>query len=151
MVSLFFVIFRIAVRIKYFQKVWADDILILAAWVMLLATASLYQSQAKSLYAQYPLVTGQIESTPERLAKETTLLRVEVAEFYLLYSTLWSVKLSVLLFFRRIFNEGQSVRYLELWWYFITGFTVVSWVACLGTIPYNCLLKSLPHILSKPS
>ena len=29
------------------------------------------------------------------------------------------------------------------------AFTVASWAACLGTIPYDCFLKPLPYILGE--
>jgi len=114
---------------------------------MIFATACLYQNQAINLYNNYPLVTGTLPPTPENLANETALLRSELAEFYLFYTALWSVKLSILVFFRRLFGDRQRAPWLKTWWWFITGFTVASWAACLGTIPYDCLLKPLPYVL----
>ena len=119
---------------------------------MIVATASLWQNQSTALYDHYPLVTGKLESTQQNLARETTLLRAEVAEFYLFYSALWSVKLSVLLFFRRLFGDRQRAPWLKIWWWFVTGLNVATWAACIGTIPYSCLLKPLAYISgnSKP-
>jgi hypothetical protein len=75
---------------------------------MLVATASVYQSQATNLYNHYPLVTGKLAATPEHLDNEKSLLRAEVAEFYLLYTTLLFVKLSILVSFRRVFWVRRS-------------------------------------------
>ena len=148
-VSLGFIAFRIGVRIKCFKRIWADDYLIIGAWILLLATASIYQSQKINLYNHYPLLVGEIPATPENLAKEVSLLKAEVAEFYLFYTALWMVKLSVLLFFKRIFAERRLDQWLKTWWWFVTGFTVITWAACLGTIPYSCLLNPLPWIVGK--
>ena len=112
-VSLFFVAFRIGVRVKYFRRIWADDIMVIGACLMIFATACIYQSQATSLYKSYPLVIGKIPPTPENLANETTLLRAEVTEYYLFYTALWTVKLSLLVFFRRLFWDRQRAPFLK--------------------------------------
>ncbi|CAD6580171.1 MAG: hypothetical protein ASARMPRED_009375 [Alectoria sarmentosa] len=148
-VSLCFISFRIGVRVRYFNRIWADDILMIVAWFMLCATATLYQTQSVNLYNQYPLLTGKIPPTQTNLARERTLLNVFVAEYYLFYTTLWMVKLSILLCFRRLFAERRRAPWLKAWWRFVTGVTVSTWAACIGTLPYSCLLKSLPWILSK--
>ena len=114
---------------------------------MLLADTCLWQTQSDSLYNHYPLINGNLQPTPENLARETTLLRLDVAEFYLLYSTLWSVKLAVLIFFWRLFGDRQQSPWLKSWWWVTTGFTVATWAVCLGTIPYGYLPKPFPYIL----
>lgn len=121
----------------------------IVAWFMLCATAALYQTQSVNLYNHYPLVTGKIPPTPVNLARERTLLKSILAEFYLWYTTLWIVKLSILLFFRRLFGERQQAPWRKAWWWFVTIVTVATWAACLGTLPYDCLLKPLPWILGK--
>ena len=148
-VSSIFVAFRIAIRIKYFHRIWVDDMLMIAAWAMLCGTATLYQTQSINLYHHYPLVTGKIPATVTNLTRERTLLSSLLAEYYLFYTTLWIIKLSVLLFFRRILSERRRTPWLMAWWWFVTSFTVSSWAACIGTLPYRCLLRSLPWILGK--
>ncbi|MCJ1241299.1 hypothetical protein MMC14_009303 [Varicellaria rhodocarpa] len=148
-ISLCFITFRIGVRIKYFRRIWADDMLIMAAWIMILVTACLHQIEGTNLYNQYPLVTGKLSPTPEHLAGERSLLRAELAEFFLFYTALWCVKLSILVFFRRVFGDRQQIPWLRTWWWAITGFTIASWAACIGTMPYSCLLKPLPYILAR--
>ena len=74
---------------------------------MITTTAALYQSQGYLLYAQYALVTGEVEATSERIAAEARLLRVEVTRFFLFYSALWSVKLSILTFLSKNFQRAS--------------------------------------------
>ena len=116
---------------------------------MLLACDITWQNQSISLYNHYPLVTGTLQPTPGNIAKDTTLLRAEVAILYLFYTSLWLVKFSVLLFFRRLFGDRQQAPCLKAWWWLTTGFTVATWAACLGTIPYRGMLKPFPYILGK--
>lgn len=93
-VSLSFVAFRIFVRIKSFRRIYADDALVLIAWLMFLASAVIWQSQQTAMYEQFALSTGNVIPTPEQLAAERTFLRSEVATISMYYTSLWIVKLS---------------------------------------------------------
>ncbi|KAF2229372.1 hypothetical protein EV356DRAFT_580858 [Viridothelium virens] len=145
-ISLGFVIFRAFVRVVTFRRLFADDFLVFAAWLMLLASTIIWQTQYPAMYTQYELSKATIEPTPQVLAAEKTLLRAEVAVFWLFYSCLWSVKLSFLLFFRRL---GENVRRIGVWWWCVLGFTVVTWITCVGDIPYWCLLGSVEYTFTQ--
>ena len=119
------------------------------AWLMLCAAAILYQIQSVNLYNQYPLVTGKIPPTLVNMERERTLLSSILVQYFLFYTALWTVKLSILLFFRRLFGERQQAPWLKAWWWFITALTVCTWAVCLCTLPYHCLLKSLPWVMGK--
>ena len=144
--SLCFLSFRIFVRLRYFKRIYVDDILVLAAWMMLLASSVIWQTQQTHLYNQFMLSAGQIEPTAATLAAVQSLMRANLAVIILLLSCLWSVKVSVLVFFRRL---GQPVRGQNIWWWFVTVFTIISWVTCIGVLQYRCLLGSAQYILSE--
>ena len=148
-ISLFLVVFRIITRVKYMHRIWLDDVLIILAWLMVLGSTTLYQIEATNLYNHFPLVTGKLPTTPQNLKNEVSLLYAELAEFVLAYTTLLFVKLSILWFFRRLFMTPQQSPLLKAWWWFVTGWVLASWAACIGTIPYNCLIKPIPFILGK--
>ncbi|KAL8941874.1 MAG: hypothetical protein Q9216_001984 [Gyalolechia sp. 2 TL-2023] len=61
----------------------------------------------------------------------------------LFYSALWSIKLSFLLFFRRLGTNVHGQR--RLWWP-IFGITVATYFACIGTIQYRCLVTSFEYL-----
>ncbi|KAK0507608.1 hypothetical protein JMJ35_010131 [Cladonia borealis] len=140
-VSLCFITFRLGVRIKYFHKIWADDVLIIVAWLILCAAATLYQSQSVNLYNQYPLATGKIPPTLVNMARERTLLSSTLAQYFPFYTALWTVKLSILLFFRRLFGERQSAPWLKAWWWlspplpYVLG--LIASVHSLSAVYYN--------------
>ena len=97
------------------------------------------------MYNQYPLSAGLLEPTPHIIAAEIIMLRTEVATFPLFYTCLWSVKISVLVFFHRL---GQKVRGQRIWWWCVLGVTIATWATCIGDIQYPCLLRALEYIES---
>lgn len=145
-ISLGFLAFRIFVRISSFRRIYVDDILVLVAWLLFLASAIIWQSQQTAIYDQFAEVAGTMAPTPEWLAAEKTLLRAEAATITMYYTSLWIVKLSFLLFFRRL---GQNVKGHTTWWWCVLAFTVATWFTCIGSISFNCLLRPLQYIYSK--
>ena len=140
-------IFRLFVRVKYFNRTFADDVLVLIAWTFFLANAMVWQTQKSAMYARYALGAGLIKPTPEVLATQESFLHAELAPILLFYASLWSVKFSVLMFFRRL---GHKVKGQKLWWWCVLGVTIATLATCVGDTKYHCLLGSLLHILSMP-
>lgn len=66
--SLCFLLFRVFVRLGYFQRVYTDDLFLLAADVMLLASSMVWQTQQKRSYKSSKLSTAQINITAKSLA-----------------------------------------------------------------------------------
>lgn len=126
--------------------VYADDFLVLAAWVMLLASSVIWQTQLTPLYNQFKLSAGQIQPTAAILAAEQTFLHANLAALILFLSCLWSVKVSILLFFHRL---GYKVRGQKIWWCFVAGFTILTWAICISVLQYSCLLGSVDYILGE--
>lgn len=138
--------FRFYVRIKSFRKLYADDYIVIVAWLMFLATAITWQTHVQALYRQFGFTAQSIVPTPTNLAAERALLRSEVPLVMLFYTCLWAVKLSFLLFFRRL---GQQVRGQKFWWWCVFGVTVATWVTSITTIQWNCNLKPVEYVFSK--
>lgn len=148
-ITLILVASRVSISLKYGRRIYMDHILIILAWLMILGSTTLYQVQATNLYNNYPLVTGKLPATPYNLKNETSLLYAELAEFVLAYTTLLVVKLSILVFFRRLFFTPHQSALFKAWWWFVTAWVVASWAACIGTIPYKCLVDPIPFILGE--
>lgn len=104
----------------------------------------MFQSQQTAMYNQITL--GGFYPTPEELEAEITFMHAELAILIMYYTTLWTVKLSVLVFFRRL---GQKVRGQKIWWWCVTSFTVATWATCIGTVRPECFLRSLDYIIGK--
>jgi hypothetical protein len=68
--------------------------------------------------------------------------RSMIAFLILFFSALWSIKISFLLFFRRL---GQNVRGQKVVWWPVFGFTIATYFACIGTIQYPCFVSSFAY------
>ena len=142
-ISLCFLIFRIFVRLKAFRKVYLDDFLVSLAWLMMLASSIICQTQQTHMYTQFELADGRVEATPEARTGERTFLNAEFAIEFLFLLTLWSIKFSFLVFFRRL---DSKVKSQNVWWWCVMGFTGVTLVTVIGTCDYQCNLRSLGYI-----
>ncbi|KAL8915920.1 MAG: hypothetical protein Q9172_006563 [Xanthocarpia lactea] len=145
-VSAFFVVFRVFVRIKAFRRLWVDDALVLLAWLLLLAIAVIWQTQVEALYTQFKLTSQTILPTPEILDKQRIYFRFLAASIVAFYTCLFAVKLSFLIFFRRL---GAKVKGQRTWWWIVLFFNIAAWITLIGSMGWPCMLKPLDYIFSR--
>lgn len=138
--------FRIYVRLRSFRRLFADDVLVFIAWSMLTSNALIWQLNKDALYDNIAVSSGQL-FPPKSFARDSErYLRGSTVIIAFFYSGLWSVKLSFLIFFKRL---GQKVRGQKILWWIVLGITIASYFAVLGTIQYRCLDSSFEYISSK--
>ena len=146
-ITLFFCIFRIYVRVKSFRKLFVDDALTLLSWLMILVTSIIWQQLSGAMFRSLRVIGGEVYPPPPNFVEdEQNFLRGSTAVIVLFYSSLWAVKVSFLIFFRRLVHG--VVRQKQLWWC-VLAITVGSYFVCIGTIEYNCLLPSYEEIASE--
>ncbi|KAL4883815.1 hypothetical protein BJY04DRAFT_216152 [Aspergillus karnatakaensis] len=142
--SFLFVTARTLARIIAFRRLWLDDLFAIAAWFILLAQAITWQTQVDTVYLQFQLSAGNILPTPEVLDRLAELWRAQCAILILFYTSLWAIKASFLIFFRRL---AGTERWWMIWFWCVSGFVAAAYFACLGDIQYKCLLSSQEYIL----
>ena len=138
--------FRVFVRIKVFRRLWVDDALVILAWMLLLITAVLWQTQVEALYTQFKLVSQAVLPTREIEHKQTVYFRSLAALIVVFYTCLFVVKLSFLFFFRRL---GAKVQGQRIWWWIVFVFNTAVWITLIGSMGWPCMLKPLEYIFSK--
>lgn len=110
---------------------------------MVLASAISWQIFAPHMYYVMTVSAG-LEMPGEGFAQlAEKYFKSTAAVIILFYSALWSVKISFLLFFRRL---GTNVQGQKLIWWPVFGITVATYFACIGTIQYQCLLSSFEYL-----
>ena len=113
---------------------------------MLLGTSITWQVMGPILYDYYAILAGQKIAGPDFLDTYAKFLRAVVPFNVLFISTLWAVKLSFLLFFRRL---GSKIRGHAIWWWIVLCITIATYFACIGDTDYRCCLKSMGWIVGK--
>ena len=144
--SSIFLMIRVAARWKHFHRLYVDDALVALAWLMVLTTTSLWQVQAEHLYQLISVITGKLIPPPSIKEDTEHYLKAVVGVYMLFYSTLWTVKLAFLLFFRRLSENVAGQQ--KLWWG-VTAFTVATYIVCIGTLEYKCLTNSFEYVSQK--
>jgi hypothetical protein len=129
-----------------FKRLYADDGLVVFALILVIANAILWQVHAREMFDLMAVSVGMETPGPDFVSRSEAYSKASVAVIAFFYSTLWSVKMSFLLFFRRL---GISVLGQEYIWWPVFVFTLATYFACIGTIQYNCLVVPLQVIMEK--
>lgn len=144
-ISTLFLFARLWIRLRVSRKLQPDDPLVIFACILPIANAAIWTAVRKDLYFNLALATGQITTMPadlfERLER---LLRGNLAAYILSYVSLWSIKISFVVFFRR---SGDKLRNQRIAWYAKPGFCLASFAVCIGMVDYRCLTASGMNIL----
>lgn len=136
--------FRLCVKFRSFRRFYSDDFLVIAAWAMMLANSILWQIYRPALYEFYAIQSGKKPFTSGFVDRYMPFLHNIVSFTVLFYTCIWTVKLSFLLFFRRL---GSRVRGHTIWWWCVLVITVLTWVACVADIQYKCVLSSFIYVV----
>lgn len=143
--STLFVLFRAWVRLRSYKRFFWDDAFVLAASLMLLATAITWQCISQAMYRLLSIASGEtLIIPPTFMADGKTASRGQLAIIFLFMSGLWSVKFSFLLFFRRL---GDKVSGQKVHWWSVFSFTLATYFVGIGTIQYDCLTPPFAEII----
>ncbi|KAL8906626.1 MAG: hypothetical protein Q9171_006194 [Xanthocarpia ochracea] len=91
-----------------------------------------------NLYELFDVVSGQSLLTTGFVDRNTDLLRSLAPFSVLFYTCLWTVKLSFLLFFRRL---GLNVRGQKIWWWCVLVITLLTWAATVADNDWKCSVR----------
>jgi hypothetical protein len=128
--------FRYYIRIKCFRRLLADDYITGFAWILLLATAIVWQVIVPDLYEVMEVGAGMRMPSSNFLNNLIQYSRGQLSVLLMFYTGLWTIKLNFLVFFRKL---GGQVTYYRIAWWCVTIFTICAFFTCIGTIQYNCL------------
>ena len=146
-IALLLLLIRLFARWKSFKRLYADDALVVFAWLLAFLTAVDWQIVAKFMYRFLAVTSGQLWPPPPTIVRDTEQYnKGSVVVFVFFYTSLWAVKLSFLSFFKRL---GRNVRKQKVLWWCVFAFTVASYVVCVGITQYSCLAPPLERIIRK--
>ena len=135
-----FLVFRIYVRLKIFRRLFSDDPLVIAGWLMTLANAVVWQMNTGPLYLTIAVNSGEIITLPLDFdEKSFAYLHAQLTSYVLYYTSLYITKLSFLLFFRRL---GERVRRQRVIWWSTLFFVIASYAVSFSILDFRCLAGS---------
>ncbi|KAF3400990.1 hypothetical protein DPV78_005095 [Talaromyces pinophilus] len=145
-IAIICVFLRTFSRIKIFKRLWVDDGFVIFALILVIANAILWQLHAQQMFDLMAVSAGIQAPNADFVSRSEAYSKTSVAVIAFFYSTLWSIKMAFLLFFRRL---GENVTRQKYIWWPVCIFTVATYFACIGTIQYNCLVVPLQVIMEK--
>lgn len=120
------------------NKLEIDDYLVYFALALLIIMCAMYQSIAHIMFVidSYDVPAGGQPPPPSFIKGAELFLRMQFAIIILFWTTLWTVKLSFLVFYKRLFKKGQARTIF--WWRLVTAFVVLTYVGCWATQLASC-------------
>lgn len=135
---MFGVVFTAARTVLRWQKVHAiqvEDCLVWLATVFYICFVSLYIAVFPVYDRVSKVGAGELAPYPSIVHDSYFMLACLFSAQLLFWSTLWTIKLSLLFWFRRLI---QGLPKYTLLWRCIAGFTLLSFVACVVTQFASC-------------
>ncbi|ELR02813.1 hypothetical protein VC83_08271 [Pseudogymnoascus destructans] len=135
-VAIAFVLTRILVRWKAGHGFGLDDYFCWAALIFYLAYSGLNFSIFPKIYMFQGIMDGKMQRPPDFAQQYTKMLRSVLATNIMFLTTLWCVKISLLLMFRRLIERVRSIY--ARFWYGVLIFTVVVYIIAVVSGLVSC-------------
>lgn len=128
---------------KNFCRLFVEDAFLLFAWLMALANACIWQATWKQLLRSSAIASEQPTALPsDSVTEMETCAHSTLAAYFVSYTALWSVKISLLFFFRGL---GHNVKKQRIVWWSAITFVLGTYAVCIGTIDYRCLVSPIKN------
>lgn len=118
------------------RKLYANDYLILSAFIVHLATASVNQVMISPLYELELVTAGLKTPAVDFIEQANFFLRLQFAADLLLWTTTWLIKFSLLSFFWRLFDSVQSP--MRIFWWIMCFLTAATFICAVVLQMFAC-------------
>lgn len=132
-------IFRLVSRWRGPRRVFWDDACAGLAAILIIITAGLWQWTARDIYYILNLAAGLAPLEADFATRLIRGLKASLIVELFFYTSLFLVKLSFLLFFRRL---GSNVRGQKHIWWSVFAFAVIGYLVSIGNVEYHCLVNT---------
>ncbi|KAF3055562.1 hypothetical protein GL218_06896 [Daldinia childiae] len=135
---------RLFSRFQGPHRLFWDDGLVIFPWVLSLAVAALWQWAATDMYYIMNVQAALDVYNPNTymVSLRNWLNASLIAELFF-YTALFSIKLSFLLFFRRL---GSGIAHFKYIWWPVLIVTSGSYSSAVGNVDYKCLVGTIEQI-----
>ncbi|KAL4936538.1 hypothetical protein BDV06DRAFT_216605 [Aspergillus oleicola] len=134
--SLIFVVIRTHVQYRNAGKFFVNDYWIFFAITTHVATVIVYQVTIPPMY-QVQYLDYATQTMDDGFMKRASLfLRLQFAVDFLLWTTLWAVKFSLLFFFWRLFDSVRTP--VRVFWWAMCAITAATWITLVVLQNFAC-------------
>ena len=134
--SFIFVAIRTHAQYQHSKRLFINDYWIFFALICHLATAAVYQVAIPPMYEVMNVSAGLEPLREGFMERGTLFLELQYAADILLWTTLWSVKFSLLFFFWRLFDSVHSP--MKLFWWMMCAITAATWTISVVLQEFAC-------------
>ncbi|KAF3398193.1 hypothetical protein F1880_005673 [Penicillium rolfsii] len=134
--ALVFVIIRTHTQYRTNKRLFINDYWIFFAILCHIATAIVYQIATPPMYELTYIGSGLRLPTEGFMDRASLFLKLQYAADILVWTTLWSVKFSLLFFFWKLFESVNSS--MRLFWWVMCGVTASTWIVSVVLQEFAC-------------
>lgn len=143
--AMIFLILRLYSRWSGKRRLYHDDYFVILSGAIVLTTAILWQWAAPSMYASLNAAGAHGELPPD-FPEQLKRFLVTWGVIQMLYpASLTAVKISFLVFFRRLGGHMSRLRFV---WWPVLFFTLATWAIMTGLVHYRCVFTSLEEVFA---
>ena len=133
--AILFVGLRSICRYHISHRISTDDLLVYFALSCLLSMAVMYTIVAQTMFTLDALATGRALPPADLLEEGAFYLKCQFAIILLFWTTLWAVKVAILMFYKNLFN--RLPKQMTLWWA-VLFMVLVLYLGCWGSQLASC-------------
>ncbi|KAL8780986.1 MAG: hypothetical protein Q9213_006215 [Squamulea squamosa] len=132
---------RLAIRFRYQNRLFADDYVLLFGCASLIAAFTLTNVMLGDIYLDMSLILGPLElvlqesTSADFVSHILSFQQLSFSAYVLCWATIFSVKMSFLLFFRQLLYRLSG---LMTFWKVTVGSVIVSGIFCVCSIFIAC-------------
>ncbi|MCJ1405675.1 hypothetical protein MMC11_008904 [Xylographa trunciseda] len=131
-----FTIIRTTIRLHISRRLFVDDAFVYLALAILIAMAVLYTLINDIIFQIVLVGEGLLPPSPEFMSQVPFFLKVQFAIIVLFWTTLWAVKWSFLMYYKKLFI-GLPGHMQKCWWAVVI-FSVLAYLGCWVTQLLSC-------------
>jgi hypothetical protein len=140
-IALVITILRLAVRYRHLKRFFWDDAFAISAMVCLTGMAILNELSRNAIYLTELIASGGTPGPPFTTAEKISSAmiaqsKMQFSFMMLFWTCLWSVKGSLLMFYRRLFIGVDG--YMK-WWWVVVGSCILTWLISVLTDFMDCM------------
>lgn len=125
---------RYHVRIRRHKRLLSDDYAHLAAVIFYWSLCALYIGDRGPMYRFIAVTSGNAPPSAHTPADFMGMMRYNFVVTSFFWAVLWSVKLNLLLLFRKLLRDTGKM----LWWWIVFIFTILTFMGCIISEATSC-------------